>query len=150
MNAEGHLQAELRNHFRPSHAVKSDFGPRQSNHEDGPTYCYLAKFSGNSGALLGKEFHRGESKAILKIGVTNNLKRRLNELNSGFSPATDFKWEIRLKSQSFENKEAAEVVEQKFKEQAEIEITSLGKEFFLGELEKAESIFRLLPNMSRF
>ena len=86
----------------------------------------------------------------LKVGVTNDPKRRLSELNAGLPPAAIGKWGPLMTSQPFPNKAGAEAVEALFKDQAAQKLASLGGEFFWGSQEAAESLFWTLPGMSRF
>ena len=136
--------------FKPSRAFPSSAGERASLYEDGDTYLYLAEFTGDGHALLGRKKAFGDNSALLKIGVSNDPTRRRDELNQGFPPAATRKWEIRLNSQAFPNKNAAEDVEALFKERSTARLESLGGEFFWGSRDNAEILCWSLPGMSRF
>ena len=140
---------ELLDFYRPSRAVKGGFGPRTSNYEDGPTKLYLAIFEGDHLALLGRPVPFADKSVMIKIGVSNDPTRRLDELNAGFPPASLGRWGLGLVSRPFENKEAAERAEQTFKDSA-MSLRSLGREFFVGKREDALSIFASVPGVSRF
>lgn len=137
--------------FRPSKAFPGSFGTHTVTYEDGPTHLYLARFEGDSSALLGQPKTPFDKLALIKIGVSNNVKRRLEELNSGFPPAAKGKWAMPLTSaQPYDTKAAAEAAEQAFKDKAAKELTSLGGEFFRGDWTKAELIFASIPGTARF
>ncbi len=90
--------------FTPSRAFPGSAGERTSLYEDGDTYLYLAEYTGDGHALLGRKKAFGDKSVILKIGVSNDPARRRDELNQGFPPAAPGRWEIRLKSQACPNK----------------------------------------------
>ncbi|WP_221122549.1 MULTISPECIES: GIY-YIG nuclease family protein [unclassified Rhizobium] len=84
-----------------------------------------------------------DKSALIKIGVSNDVKRRLWELNSGFPPAAKGPWKIELKSEPYDGKAAAEVAEQCFKDAAAKRLQSLGGEFFRGDWTKYPSVASL-------
>lgn len=100
--------------------------------------------------MLGRKRSISDKSVALKVGVTNDPKRRLSELNAGLPPAAIGKWGSLMTSQPFRNKAGAEEVEALFKEQAAQTLESLGGEFFWGSQNDAESLFWALPGMSRF
>jgi predicted GIY-YIG superfamily endonuclease len=136
--------------FKPSRAFPGGPGERTSVYEDGDTFVYLARFDGDGHALLGKDKPIGDKSVVMKIGVSNDTKRRLEELNSGIPPAALGKWKIELQSQPHPNKAAAERAEQQFKDKSERKLDSLGKEFFWGNWTTAITLFAALPGTSRF
>ncbi len=136
--------------FKPSRAFPGSAGERTSIYEDGDTYLYLAEYTGNGHSLLGRKKAFGDKSVMLKIGVSNDPVRRRDELNQSFPPAVPGKWEIRLTSQAFPSKQAAEDVENLFKARAAAKLESLGGEFFLGTRDEAEQLCWSLPGMSRF
>jgi T5orf172 domain len=145
------VAAQLKQAFEPSRAFPGSFGERTSTYEDGPTFLYLARFEGDAWALLGRARPLGDKTSLVKIGVSNDLKRRLSELNGGFPPASIGKWSMQLKSEpSYEGRAAAESAEQTFKDNAKTRLRSLGGEFFQGDFAAAQSIFAKIPGVSRF
>lgn len=136
--------------FKPSRAVPGSFGERTSVYEDGPTRLYVARFDGDGYALLGQKRPMFDESVLLKVGVSNDVKRRLSEINGGFPPAAVGRWTMQLISEPFGNKAAAEVAEQAFKDAAPAKLTSLGGEFFLGRWDTAELTFAAVPGVSRF
>jgi hypothetical protein len=86
----------------------------------------------------------------VKIGVSNEPKRRIEELNSRIPPAALGKWKMELVSQPYPDRKAAEAVEQQFKNKGEVALESLGKEFFWGDWTSAMLLFSCLPGASRF
>ena len=73
--------------FKPSRAFPGSFGSRSATYEDGPTLVYLARFDGDGFALLGQTKPMFDKSVLLKIGVSNDINRRLSEINGGFPPA---------------------------------------------------------------
>lgn len=138
------------NAFKPSRGFPGFSGERTSKYEDGDTYVYLARFEGKGHALVGKPTPHGDKAVLMKIGVTNQRKRREDELNVGIPPAAVGRWKIKLISQPYADRKSAETVEQTFKDQGELKLESLGKEFFWGEWMTALLLFTSLPGTSRF
>lgn len=136
--------------FRPSKAFPGTFGEYTVNREDGPTKLYLATFNGDAAALLGVPKSQFEKKSLIKIGVSNDLKRRTDELNAGFPPAAVGKWEMHLQSADYPDRKAAEAAERMFKDEGEKQFKSLGGEFFAGDLMDFELLFAKIPSISRF
>lgn len=136
--------------FRPSKAFPGSFGERTSLYEDGPTHLYLARFEGDGFAMMGLPKPQFDKSALIKIGVSNDVKRRLQELNCGFPPAAKGRWKIELTSELYDGKAAAEAAEHTFKHVAEKRMESLGGEFFRGSWTEAQSIFASVPGVSRF
>lgn len=58
---------------------------------DGPTDLYLLTLEGNDqGAVLVAP----PDYVVIKVGISNNLTRRLAELNAGFPPGSAVKWTV--------------------------------------------------------
>lgn len=150
ISVPGLQKAPLGNAFKPSRAFAGSFGERTANYEDGPTPLYLACFAGDGFALLGRAKSPMDKSLLLKIGVSNAPKRRLEELNAGFPPAAIGKWAIKLLSEPYADREAAESAEQIFKDRSEGKLESLGGEFFFGDWTAAEGLFASIPGVSRF
>lgn len=136
--------------YQPSKAFPGSFGERTSTYGDGPAHLYLARFVGDGFALMVLQKPQFDKSDLIKIGVSNDVKRREEELNCGFPPAAKGRWKIEMTSQLYENKAAAEAAEQAFKDRGQKELTSLGGEFFRGDWMKAQSIFATVPGVSRF
>ena len=136
--------------FRPSKAFPGSFGERTSNYEDGPTHLYLARFDGDGFAMMGMPKAQFDKSALIKIGVSNDVKRRQDDLNCGFPPAAKGRWKIEVKSVPYHGKAAAESAEQTFKDAAAKRLESLGGEFFRGDWMSAQSVFASIPGVSRF
>jgi hypothetical protein len=136
--------------FSPSRAFPGSFGERTSVYEDGPTHLYLARFEGDGFGVMGLTKPQVDKSDLIKIGVSNDVKRRSQELNCGFPPAAKGRWKIEITSQLYDNKAAAEAAEQAFKDRGQKELTSLGGEFFRGDWTKAQIIFASVPGASRF
>ena len=140
----------LRQAFQPSCAFPVSFGERVASYEDGPTCLYLACFDGDGFVLLGRTKPQFNKSVLLKIGISNDTKRRADELNVGFPPASVGKWKMAFVSQPYQGHQSAEAAEQAFKTKAAEQLESLGGEFFHGDLMKAQSIFANIPGVARF
>lgn len=136
--------------FKPSRAFPGSFGKRTSTYQDGPTQLYLARFEGDGFALLGRQKPMFDASVLLKIGVSNDIKRRISEINSGFPPAAIGQWTMQLVSEPFADRASAEAAEQVFKDRAASSLESLGGEFFRGDWTSAELAFATVPGVSRF
>lgn len=136
--------------FKPSNAFPGGFGERTSVYEDGPTRLYLARFDGDGYALLGQEKPMFNDAVLLKVGVSNDVKRRADEINGGFPPASVGRWTMQLVSEPFSSKAAAEAAEHAFKDAAAVRLKSVGGEFFFGDWSSAELTFAAIPGVSRF
>ncbi|MDF1857268.1 GIY-YIG nuclease family protein [Pseudooceanicola sp.] len=136
--------------FEPSRAFPGSKGERTATYEDGDTYLYLAEYDGDGHAFVGRKKSFGDKAVALKIGVSNDPKRRCDELNAGIPPAALGRWVLRVKSQPFPDMKSAEHAEAAFKDQCGSHLESLGKEFFWGHLDHAETLCWSLPGMSRF
>lgn len=143
-------RAPLARAFTPSRAFPGGFGSRTVVYEDGPTRLYLARFEGDGFALLGERPRYGDKSVLIKIGVSNDHRRRVQELNSGIPPAALGRWSIPILSEPYEGRRAAETAEQIFKIEAAKNLRSLGGEFFIGEWTAAELLFASVPGVSRF
>ena len=144
------VRASLAQAFTPSSAFLGSFGARTSFYEDGPTRMYMARFVGDGFALLGETPRYGDKSVLLKIGVSNDPRRRVQELNSGIPPAAIGRWKIPIVSEPYGDRAAAEVAEKAFKDIAAKELRSLGGEFFIGKWDAAEIVFARIPGVSRF
>ena len=136
--------------FKPSRAFPGSEGKRTAIYEDGDTYLYLAVYEGDGHSFIGRKKVFGDTSVALKIGVSNDPKRRCAELNAGIPPAASGRWALRVTSQPFPDIKSAEHAEALFKDQSGRHLESLGNEFFWGRLDRAETLCWSLPGMSRF
>lgn len=135
--------------FSPSRAFPGSFGTHTVIKTDGKTFLYLARFEGNGHALLDKPNVFGSKSIAMKIGVSNDLVGRLNQLNAGIPPAAKGKWKLHMQAE-YADRRSAETVEQTFKDTSKGKLESLGGEFFWGSETDATSLFCGLPGVSRF
>jgi hypothetical protein len=56
--------------------LPGSFGERTSVYEDGPTRLYGARCDGDGFALLGQEKQMFDDAVLLKVGISNHVKRR--------------------------------------------------------------------------
>lgn len=125
--------------LKPSQGIPPSFGRRSHEHEDGENFLYFMALSENAEVLLGKTgSHLG--KALVKVGRSNDPKRRLKEINSGFPEVAFCRWKLLL-IQPFENAKIAHDLEDKLKQQFAEAFASQGGEFYTGELSSMKRNF---------
>ena len=99
-------------------------------------HVYLAQLQGDVSAVM-----EGPPAAIFKVGLTNNLMRRENELNAGFPMPHVLSWSM-LQHLDVPNRDAAEEMEQALKDFFVAQrLRSLGREFFAGRPEVVKAAF---------
>jgi hypothetical protein len=131
--------------LKPSRGVFGSFGDRSFEVQDKPHKLYLALFPASPELLAGRPVPRGTG--LVKIGISGNIKNRLKALNLSFPQTATIGWKITRTAQ-FPDRSSAADAEALFKCQAveEFGASSLGKEFFVMDLSKAEALFnRLSP-----
>lgn len=131
--------------LKPSRGVFGSFGDRSFEVLDKPHKLYLALFPASPELLAGRPVPRGTG--LVKIGISGNIKNRLKALNLSFPQTATIGWKITRTAQ-FPDRSSAADAEALFKYQAveEFGASSLGKEFFVMDLSKAEALFnRLSP-----
>lgn len=144
----GAQQLEMEAAFKPSRGVTPAFGERTSTYVDGETFLYMMAAQGDVPAFLKRSREKVDGKSLVKIGITNNLAERCKQLNSGFPPASEFKWVLRLTSQKpFKSAKDAKTAEDHLKKVLEKDFESMGGEFFLGETAGLERAFFNVPGV---
>lgn len=129
--------------LKPSHGVFGSFGDRSYEVQDNPHKLYLAVFPSSPELLAGRPVPTGAG--LVKIGISGNIKNRLRALNLSFPQTATIGWRITRMAQ-FPDRFSAADAEASFKVQAieEFGASSLGKEFFIMDLRKAEALFTKL------
>ncbi len=125
--------------LKPSKGIPPSDGERTSTYEDGENMLYLMMLSGPCEVLMGK-FGPHVGKTLVKVGRSNDPKRRLSEVNGGFPERSIYRWELK-RQQSFSSVKDAHDQEDKLKKLFDDRFTSEGNEFFSGDWEKLESAF---------
>jgi hypothetical protein len=143
-------EEEMLKSFTPSRGIEPTFGKRESEYEDGDTYLYMYYFSGDVPAFLGRDRFSINSKILVKVGYSNNLKRRNSELNCGFPPAMMIGWKLLLQSRAFESAKDAKAAEDQLKAELDRRFESLGGEFFLGDQLAMETVFISAASVTAF
>lgn len=139
---EGHLIQFL----KPSRAISGGFGERTYAVEDCPHHIYLAQIDIHAEHVAGRPLNQDE--ALVKIGITGDLKQRLRELNDSFPATSHIKWAMKRQAK-FPIRKIAVSAETKFKEEA-IKFagaSSLGREFFVMKKRDAEELFNRLSSV---
>jgi hypothetical protein len=113
-------------------SVSVSRGPRPSFGEvvhtsvDGETRVYLMRLVGRLAELFPS--HNLHQRAVIKVGRTNDVKRRVEELNGGFPPGLELSWRPEL-TQTFANGAAAHDVEQFLIQDLSRRGYAIGREF---------------------
>jgi len=138
---------EIASFFKPSRSIAPSFGERISNYVDGECFLYMMIAKGDIMGMLGRTSEKIGTKYLVKIGYSNDLNRRRDELNAGIPPASAFKWEIDLKSKPFANANSAIEAEKYLKSVLSKCSESMGGEFFLGNKEVMDNAFYGTPGV---
>lgn len=145
LNEVGEQAGPISRFLAPSRGVFGSFGERSFEVQDRPHKLYLALFPSSPELLVGRPISNGV--ALVKIGISGNIRNRLKALNLSFPQTATIGWKITRTAQ-FPDRSSAADAEDSFKSQAirEFGASSLGNEFFIMDLNKAEALFnRLSP-----
>lgn len=129
--------------LKPSKGIFGSFGARSYEVQDKPHRLYLAQFPEHADLLAACKIPKGMG--LVKIGISGNIKNRIKALNLSFPQTSTISWKITRQAVFPDRKRAADA-ETAFKTLAieEFEATSVGKEFFVMDLEKADTLFNKL------
>lgn len=130
VTAEDFQRGQMARILRPSRGIPPKLGERTANYEDGDNHLYLMLLTAKAGALLGPR-HPFADYALIKVGRSNDPKRRLGEINSGFPESAEFRWSL-SRMQKFETADLAHELEQKLITEFAGRFQSQGGEFFVG------------------
>jgi|GEM_PF-1225360 len=133
--------------LKPSAGVWGGFGNRNFQVQDKPHHLYLAQFKKSPELLAGAHLERGQG--LVKIGISGDLKNRLKALNLSFPETTSINWGL-IRTAEFPNRDSAGEKETLFKKLAieKFGARSLGREFFIMDMDKAEKLFTELSPVS--
>jgi hypothetical protein len=134
-------EGALQKIFKPSRGIDPTFGDRSSTLVDGEHFLYVLRLEGDPARLLDRKPFELRGKAIFKVGYSNDPKRRCEEHNAGFPPATNIRWKPEFQSRSFPNGQAAKDAEDALKAALAARGESLGGEFFLCDPATIQSAF---------
>ncbi|UWQ22377.1 GIY-YIG nuclease family protein [Jannaschia sp. W003] len=141
--------APLREHFIPSRGVPLAFGSVSSDRRDGEHRLYVATFDGDARMLLGPRAGLKHDAVLVKVGMTNDPKRRLTELNAGFPPSATARWKIEVTSAPYPDGASALNAETDLKARLAKRETSQGGEFFTGKQDDVLAVFYGVPGVAR-
>lgn len=119
-NAETHLKTAISRGPRPS------FGKFEQNREDGETTLYAMRLIGPVAQAMPSRPWVGQ--ALVKVGRSNDVKRRCEELNCGFPPGLELRWEVAY-AQRFACADDAHDAEQRLLKMLEDKRMTIGREF---------------------
>lgn len=148
LDARGEFQLEKL--FKPSRGLTPSFGEQTSERVDGDHFLYLLKLEGDVSALLGLSQSDVVSRSIVKVGYSNDPKRRLGEHNNALPPAGILKWRLIFTSKAFPDGATAKAAEDKLKLDFDNSFKSLGGEFFFGAEKDMELMFRKTSDVTAF
>lgn len=103
-------------------------GTAEHTTSDGETTVYVMKLSGDADTLFPGRHLRATKKVVIKVGRSNDVKRRRAELNFGFAKSGAVSWEIEL-IQRFRTADEAHCAEQAAIDRLVAQNASLGGEF---------------------
>lgn len=127
--------------WRPTNGPRPTFDRQASSTEDTGSILYLMLWATEPSLLMGGRTFEYVGKCIAKVGRTNDPKRRLGEVNSGFPPAAVGKWKLAQVSARYADSAAAHDAETELKKEFDRRFKSLGGEFFLCDRKTVESEF---------
>lgn len=136
--------------FRPSLGITPVFGTRHASYEDGDHWLYLLRYNGDASAFIGRDRHALVRKAVVKIGYSNDVSRRLDEVNKGIPPKAAHRWGLALKSAPYPDGQSAKESEDRLKEMFNSKFESLGAEFFCGDENQMLATFASAPAVAQF
>lgn len=139
--------ASIASFLKPSKGIFGAFGDRSYETQDKPHELYLAQFPDGAHLLAGQPVLRGTG--LVKIGISGNIKNRLKALNISFPKTSTIGWKI-IRTAKFPNRASVGDAEAAFKLRSvkDFGAISLGKEFFVMDLNKAETLFNSLSPAS--
>ena len=129
--------------FKPTRGIDPVFGLRSSTLVDGDHFLYVLRLEGDAARLLDRKPFEVRGKEIFKVGYSNDPKRRCDEHNAGFPPATSIRWKPEFQSRSFPSGQAAKGAEDALKADLARRAESLGGEFFLCSPSDMQSAFAI-------
>ena len=137
----GERKSDFRNAYRVSRGPAPSFGKRELEYLDGDTFAYVMELKGDLSAFLGKPAYMLRGKSLIKVGRSNDIDRRLNELKCGFPKSAATTWHFRLKSQPYPDGSSADEAETALHTIFEKYAEPQGGEFFLCETRLIDSLF---------
>ena len=106
---------------------------------DGPTHLYLMILDGPADELIPQ---LENSNAAIKVGITNDLPRRLAELNFGFPPGSSVMWRLH-QTKLFQSGQAAFEEEGRILDALRLARRSIGGEFAIVPHAELKSVLTL-------
>jgi len=140
VTADAHSEQTMEKFLKPSAGVWGGFGNRNFQVQDKPHHLYLAQFKKSPELLAGARLERGQG--VIKIGISGNLKNRLKALNLSFPETASISWGL-IRTAEFPDRDSAGEKETLFKNLSieKFGAKSLGREFFIMDLDRAENLF---------
>lgn len=130
----------LNQEFTPSRGIDPTFGQQVVNRTDGEHFLYALRLEGDAAHLLRRQKYEVRDKIIVKVGYSNDPKRRASEHNASIPPAMKIGWKSEWVSRAFPSGQDAKDAEDGLKAHLSRAGESLGGEFFLcsrGDLQTA-------------
>jgi hypothetical protein len=124
--ADGPDMPETAARVAVSHGPPPSFGTTNVTKADGENKLYIMELAGQLAAVFPKVDHHNYR--VLKIGRTNDEKRRHREMNCGFPPGCELSWRLR-NTQTFPSAADAHKAEQGLLRNLERQGYAIGGEF---------------------
>lgn len=138
---EMHLRTAISRGPRPS------FGKVEQNREDGETVLYALRLAGPIAKVMPSRPWVGN--ALIKIGRSNDVKRRCMEMNCGFPPGLELGWEV-VAVQAFPNADDAHDAEQRLLTMLGEKRMAIGGEFAIVPKKQLDGMLGWVAERSAF
>lgn len=138
------VETDLASVFRPSRGIPPSFGKRESEYEDGQHFLYILKAEGDVAALLGRNTWDIGSRCLVKVGYSRDPRQRCADHNAALPPAGVLRWQVYVTSKAYPDGQSAKLAEDAMKAAFDKQFKSLGREFFLGDLDQMTQAFSVI------
>lgn len=138
-------ESRLRNAI--SRGPRPSFGSITHNREDGETWLYAMRLTGPTAKVwVGRALY---GLAVIKVGRSNDVKRRCAEMNCGFPPGLDLRWKIEA-IQSFATADEAHDAEQRLLTLLGHKGMAIGDEFAMVPEKELQGLLGWVAERSAF
>jgi len=132
---------------KSSHGPAPSFGWVGGKRQDGDALLYLLQLEGPAAALF-EEGRLQPPMIVAKIGRTNDVQRRIGQLNVGFPPASALRWSV-VETVLFASAVDAHKVERLILDEIDCRGWSLGGEFLMAPKEELLQLIRESQNRAK-
>lgn len=130
-----------------SRGPKPSFGEITQTRKDGETWLYAMRLKGQVPKVWsGRALHGA---AVIKVGRSNDVKRRCEEMNCGFPPGLDLRWVVEA-TQLFATGDEAHDAEQRLLTMLGSKDMAIGDEFAVVPEKQLHSLLAWVADNSAF